>query len=51
MRDYSWNVFSTTGNVEAYLLYKECTGTDCQDHDEHYEKDVEFEEEKEVSIT
>jgi hypothetical protein len=23
MRDFIWNYFSTTGDVEAYLLYKE----------------------------
>jgi hypothetical protein len=24
MREVSWNVFTVTGNIEAYLLYKEC---------------------------
>ncbi|UHA74163.1 YqzL family protein [Paenibacillus sp. 481] len=23
MRDFSWNVFSNTGDVDAYLLYKQ----------------------------
>jgi hypothetical protein len=23
MRQFCWNVFSMTGNIEAYLLYKE----------------------------
>ncbi len=23
MREYSWNVFAVTGDIEAYLLYKE----------------------------
>ncbi|EGL82650.1 hypothetical protein CathTA2_1806 [Caldalkalibacillus thermarum TA2.A1] len=23
MRQFSWNVFAATGNIEAYLLYKE----------------------------
>lgn len=25
MRDFSWHVFSATGNIDAYLLYKETT--------------------------
>jgi hypothetical protein len=25
MRDFIWNYFSTTGDVDAYLLYKEIT--------------------------
>ncbi|SFX66686.1 YqzL-like protein [Thermoactinomyces sp. DSM 45891] len=24
MRNFSWHCFSTTGDIEAYLLYKEC---------------------------
>lgn len=23
MRDISWNIFTATGNIESYLLYKE----------------------------
>jgi hypothetical protein len=26
MRDFTWNVFTATGNVDAYLLYKEIDG-------------------------
>lgn len=26
MRDLSWKIFVNTGNVDAYLLYKETTG-------------------------
>ena len=33
MRDVSWKIFASTGNIEAYLLYKECR--DC-----HNEKHV-----------
>lgn len=28
MRDFSWKYFSMTGDVDAYLLYKEITGQD-----------------------
>jgi hypothetical protein len=31
MRDFSWKYFSMTGDVDAYLLYKEITD---QDEDE-----------------
>jgi len=34
MREFSWNVFAVTGNIEAYLLYRECEGQDCQDEEE-----------------
>ena len=26
MRDFTWKVFTATGNVDAYLLYKEIDG-------------------------
>ncbi|MFE5319920.1 YqzL family protein [Paenibacillus sp. NPDC056579] len=38
MRDFSWKYFSMTGNVDAYLLYKEIP------FDEH-SSDVELKEE------
>jgi hypothetical protein len=28
MRDFSWNVFSKTGDVDAYLLYKQISEGD-----------------------
>jgi len=34
MRDFSWSVFAATGNIEAYLLYKECEGPDCECEEE-----------------
>lgn len=27
MRNFSWNYFWTTGDVDAYMLYKEVTGS------------------------
>lgn len=27
MRDFSWKYFAITGDVDAYLLYKEANGT------------------------
>ncbi|GAB6990655.1 YqzL family protein [Paenibacillus pini] len=27
MRDFSWKYFAMTGDVDAYLLYKEADGT------------------------
>ncbi|MEF2964715.1 YqzL family protein [Paenibacillus sp. M1] len=27
MRDFSWKYFAMTGDVDAYLLYKEACGT------------------------
>lgn len=38
MREFSWSVFAVTGNIEAYLLYKECYGSECDD-DEPLEED------------
>ncbi|WP_081792090.1 YqzL family protein [Caldalkalibacillus mannanilyticus] len=35
MREFSWNVFAVTGNIEAYLLYRECEGPNCQEEDEN----------------
>lgn len=33
MRDFSWNVFAKTGDVDAYLLYKQAGMT--EELDEH----------------
>jgi hypothetical protein len=33
MRDFSWSVFAVTGNIEAYLLFKECHGSDCEEQE------------------
>lgn len=29
MRDFSWNVFAQTGDIEAYLLFKQCESLEC----------------------
>lgn len=42
MREFSWNVFAATGNIEAYLLYKECYGSDCQEEQELEEEVAEI---------
>lgn len=34
MREFSWNVFAVTGNIEAYLLYRECDDSECEENDE-----------------
>jgi hypothetical protein len=31
MRDFTWNYFSMTGDVNAYLLYKEVSPGDIQE--------------------
>lgn len=36
MRDFSWDVFAATGNIEAYLLYRELT----KRHEEQEERNV-----------
>jgi hypothetical protein len=28
MREFSWSVFAMTGNIEAYLLYRETDSSD-----------------------
>jgi len=38
MRDFSWSVFAVTGNIEAYLLYKECHGSECNQDEEQLEE-------------
>ncbi|MEK8129671.1 YqzL family protein [Paenibacillus filicis] len=30
MKDFSWKYFSMTGDVDAYLLYKESNGDDAE---------------------
>jgi len=30
MRDFTWNYFSMTGDVDAYLLYKEINAEDAE---------------------
>jgi hypothetical protein len=37
MREFSWNVFAVTGNIEAYLLFKECEGPDCYETEQQEE--------------
>lgn len=45
MRDFTWEVFSCTGDVELYLLYKEIVEHDLQNlatgqtPDQNYESD------------
>ena len=43
MKNFSWNVFAVTGNIEAYLLYKECNGEEC-----HEDEEEEIEQEENV---
>jgi hypothetical protein len=31
VRDFSWNVFAMTGDVDAYLLYKQAGGGDANE--------------------
>jgi hypothetical protein len=33
MRNFSWYVFSVTGDIDAYLLYKASDNTDFQEED------------------
>jgi hypothetical protein len=42
MRDFSWKYFTMTGNVDAYLLYKE---TDTAQEGEYEEEPQQLEEE------
>lgn len=40
MRDFSWKVFTMTGDVDAYMLYKESDKEDGTDHsDTPWEED------------
>jgi hypothetical protein len=45
MRDFSWNVFAVTGNIEAYLLFKQIDSTE-----EREQHDVTEEEERKMSL-
>jgi hypothetical protein len=35
MRDFTWNYFSMTGDVDAYLLYKEISTDEIEQLDPH----------------
>ncbi|CAG7606029.1 hypothetical protein PAESOLCIP111_00872 [Paenibacillus solanacearum] len=41
MRDFSWKYFSMTGDVDAYLLYKEMMIKDVDQLDEDEEPEAE----------
>ncbi|NOV03475.1 YqzL family protein [Paenibacillus planticolens] len=46
MKDFSWTYFSKTGDVDAYLLYKQVTDgpgmdTDVQEEDQSNEEPLE----------
>lgn len=41
MRDFTWNYFSQTGDVNAYLLYKEIADGGVQEDDGKEEKEGE----------
>lgn len=36
MRDFSWQLFARTGNVQAYLLFKEAEATPAMEHTNRY---------------
>lgn len=38
MRDFTWNYFSMTGDVDAYLLYKQMSADDGVQDDEGKEE-------------
>ncbi|MDQ0168056.1 YqzL family protein [Bacillus horti] len=40
MREISWNVFAVTGNIEAYLLYRECEDPECEELDEVQQEEL-----------
>ncbi|WP_106768351.1 YqzL family protein [Paenibacillus faecalis] len=44
MRDFSWKYFAMTGDVDAYLLYKESDGTPELSITSEEEEPVEYEE-------
>jgi hypothetical protein len=46
MKDFSWTYFSKTGDVDAYMLYKQVSGepgmdTDVQEEDQSNEEPLE----------
>lgn len=45
MRDFSWNYFSMTGDVESYLLFKQIDGR--QDRTDDADDDAELDMEDE----
>ncbi len=42
MRDFSWKYFAITGDIDAYLLYKEICG--CRDNGDMEEEQTRLEE-------
>lgn len=44
MREFSWNVFAVTGNIDAYLLYKDVCGVaECEEEETNEnEEDLEY---------
>lgn len=44
MREFSWNVFAVTGNIDAYLLYKDvCEVAECEEEETmENEEDLEY---------
>ncbi|WP_157279865.1 YqzL family protein [Paenibacillus swuensis] len=38
MRDFSWNVFANTGDVEAYMLYRDWDNRGQNEANEHEEE-------------
>jgi hypothetical protein len=43
MRDFSWRYFESTGEIDAYLLYKEhqyVCGTPCNEAEEGFEQEA-----------
>lgn len=42
MRDFSWNVFAITGDIEAYLLFKQAESLDNGDPSQEEEECIEF---------
>lgn len=47
MREFSWKVFTMTGDVDAYMLYKESLTEEWVEHGEDQLWDEEFAEELE----
>ncbi|WP_084405630.1 YqzL family protein [Alteribacter aurantiacus] len=37
MKEFSWKVFSVTGSIDSYLLFKEMDNEDADYHDEDEE--------------
>ncbi|WP_096434612.1 YqzL family protein [Alteribacter populi] len=42
MKEFSWRVFSVTGNIDSYLLFKEMEESDSVPHEDDEEKSQEF---------